>query len=143
LDVGVGRQALGEGGFERAVELNGVDLRDPLGQVGGEDAEPRADLEHDVLGTELREAADHAEEVLVDEEVLAELLLGRREPHGSATPKRSELEKQCRTTVAAKASSAAAVSSSAARVWTTTGLPSSAASSSWRANRSRWRSCGA
>ena len=60
--------------LERAVDLDGVDERDALGEVAGEDAEARADLEDDVGGLELGEAADHAEEVLVDEEVLAELL---------------------------------------------------------------------
>ena len=61
--------------LERAVDLDGVDERDALGEVAGEDAEARPDLEHDVVRVELGEAADHAEDVLVDEEVLAELLL--------------------------------------------------------------------
>ena len=71
--------------LERAVDLDGVDERDALGEVAGEDAEARADLEHDVAGLELGEPADHAEDVLVDEEVLAELLLagGRsQQPEG-------------------------------------------------------------
>ena len=60
---------------ERAVDLDGVHAGDPVGEVAREHAEAGADLEHDVVGGELREAADHAEHVLVDEEVLAELLL--------------------------------------------------------------------
>ena len=36
---------------------------------------PGADLEHDVAGLELGEAPDDAEDVLVDQEVLAERLL--------------------------------------------------------------------
>ena len=66
--------------LERAVELDRVDVRDALGEVAREDAEAGADLEHDVVRAEVGETADHAEDVLVDEEVLAELLL-RRDPH--------------------------------------------------------------
>ena len=66
--------------LERAVELDRVDVRDALGEVAREGAEARADLEHDVVGLEIGEAADDAEDVLVDEEVLAEPLL-RRDPH--------------------------------------------------------------
>ena len=73
LDADV-RQA-GQVRLERAVDLDGVDERDALGEVAGEDAEARADLEDDVGGVELGEPADDAEDVLVDEEVLAELLL--------------------------------------------------------------------
>ena len=43
----------------------------------GEHAEPGADLEHDVVRVERREASDHVEDVPVDEEVLAERLLRR------------------------------------------------------------------
>ena len=48
-----------------------------------EDAETRPDLEHDVRRVELAESPDDAEDVLVDEEVLAERLLGR---DGHANP---------------------------------------------------------
>ncbi len=61
--------------LERRVELDRVHVRDALREVAREHAETRADLEHDVVGREIGEAADHAEDVLVDEEVLAELLL--------------------------------------------------------------------
>ena len=49
-------------------------MRDPLGEEAREHAEARADLEHDVVGRELGEPLDHAEDVLVDQEVLAERL---------------------------------------------------------------------
>ena len=61
--------------LERAVDLDGVDVCDAVGEEAGQDAEARADLEHDVGGVELGETPDHAEDVLVDEEVLAERLL--------------------------------------------------------------------
>ena len=67
--------------LEAAVELDRVDRRDAVGEVAREDAEPGPDLEHDVARLELGEPADHAEDVLVDEKVLAELLL-RRDVHG-------------------------------------------------------------
>src|SRR5829696_5082840 len=57
-------------------------MSDASGEVAAEDAEPRADLEHDVFDVELGEPADHAEDVQVGEEVLAEPLL-RRDAHGS------------------------------------------------------------
>ena len=46
---------------------------DALGEVLGQHAEPAADLEHDVVGAQLRRAADHVEQVRVDQEVLAQL----------------------------------------------------------------------
>ncbi len=59
--------------LEVAVELDDVDVGDALGEVLAEDAEAAADLEHDVLGRELGGAADHVEDVGVDEEVLAQI----------------------------------------------------------------------
>ena len=58
------------------VDLDHVHVRDALGEVLGEDAEAAADLEHDVAGVELGRAVDHAEDVRVDEEVLAEVAIG-------------------------------------------------------------------
>ena len=52
-----------------------MDDADPVGEERREDAEPRADLEHDVVGLEPRKPLDHAQHVAVDEEVLAERLL--------------------------------------------------------------------
>ena len=54
-----------------------------LGETAREDAETRADLEHDVRRAEIAESLDHTEDVLVDEEVLAQRLLGR---DGHANP---------------------------------------------------------
>jgi hypothetical protein len=57
-----------------------VDERDARSKVPGDHAEAGADLQDNVLGAQLGEPTDDAEDVLVDEEVLAELLLGR-DPH--------------------------------------------------------------
>ena len=66
---------------ERSVELDGVDVVGTIGEAVREDAEAGSDLQHDVVAAELGEAIDHAEDVLVGEEVLAELLL-RADAHG-------------------------------------------------------------
>ena len=50
-----------------------MDVAGPLGEVLAEHAEAAADLEHDVVVLEFRSAADHVEDVRVDEEVLAQL----------------------------------------------------------------------
>ncbi len=63
------------------VDLHHVHVGDALGEVLGEHAEAAADLEHDVAGVELGGAADHAEDVRVDQEVLAEVAIG---PHAEA-----------------------------------------------------------
>src|SRR6185503_1198507 len=55
-----------------------------LGEVAREDAEPRPDLEHDVVRLERREPADHAQDVRVDQEVLAQIL-ARRDAHSAKT----------------------------------------------------------
>ncbi len=84
VDVFVTRQPLGEMRLERAVELDGMNARDSLGEVRSQDAQPGADLEHHVVVVEHGEAVDHAEDVLVDEEVLAEIAIGSdRKAHGS------------------------------------------------------------
>ena len=114
LDVRRGPRALAQVRLERAVELDRVDVRDALGEVPREDAEPGADLEHDVVGVELGEPADHAEDVLVDEEVLAERLL-RRDAHGSRR-RRSAFASIC---AASSAASSPRASASAASVCTT------------------------
>ena len=59
---------------------------DAVGEVARQHAETRADLEHDVVRLELGEPADHAEDVLVDEEVLAERLLRRDGWHAHGRP---------------------------------------------------------
>ncbi len=55
------------------VELDDVHVAHARREVLGEHAEATADLEHDVLRRELGGALDHAEDVRVDQEVLAEL----------------------------------------------------------------------
>ncbi len=52
-----------------------MDLPDLLRQVPRQDPQAGTDLQNDVVVLQLGEPADHAEDVLVDEEVLAELLL--------------------------------------------------------------------
>ena len=73
IDVLATAKALGEMWLEPAVELDGVHARDSLGEVFGQNPQAGPDLEHDVFRIELREPADDAEDVVVDEEVLAEL----------------------------------------------------------------------
>jgi hypothetical protein len=63
----------GCGSLEAAVELDDVDVARQLREVLGQHAEPAADLEHDVVRPDLRRARDHAEQVRVDQEVLAEV----------------------------------------------------------------------
>ena len=59
-------------------------MPDAIREVAREHAQSGTDLEHDVLRGELRQPPDHADEVLVDEEVLPERLLRR---HGHGKPK--------------------------------------------------------
>ena len=58
--------------LEPAVELDGVDVTAALGQEPREDTEPGPDLEGDVVVLQLGKPGDDAEDVVVDEEVLAE-----------------------------------------------------------------------
>src|SRR6185437_2755597 len=66
--------------FERSVDLDCVHARDAFREIAGEHAEARTDLEDDVVRVELRESVDHTENVLVDEEVLAQRFL-RQDVH--------------------------------------------------------------
>ena len=110
-----GRRAPREVRLERAVELDGVDVGDALGEEARQHAEARPDLEHDVGGVELGEPADHAEDVLVDQEVLAELLLG-----GRGGSRQAEAGAAFASIWAASAAgSSPRASASAATVWTT------------------------
>ena len=72
-------------GLERAVELDHVHVAHPRGEVLAEHAEAAADLEHDVVGLQLRGARDDLEDVRVDQEVLAEVAL-RAHPEGPHAP---------------------------------------------------------
>ena len=76
VDVGGAGERGRERGLEAAVDLDGVDERDALGEPGGEHAQPGADLEHDVGRVERQEAAGDPQDVVVDEEVLAEVAVG-------------------------------------------------------------------
>ena len=71
-----GASASCSGGLERAIHLDHVQVGHPGRQVLGEHAEPAAHLQHHVAGVELRGAVDHTEQVVVDQEVLAELAIG-------------------------------------------------------------------
>ena len=82
LDVRAADESFGQSRLQRPVELDGVHLPYPIGEIRREDAETGSDLEDHVALAELRETRDHAEDVLVDEEVLTELLL-RADAHGS------------------------------------------------------------
>src|SRR5207247_9686215 len=108
------RETLRELRLEGAVELDGDDLEDAVGQVDGQGAEPGADLEHYVLAGQLRKTADHAEDVLVDEEVLTQLAL--REG-GHCSPKTAAaFASICR---ARSSRSSPRIAASADSVWTT------------------------
>ena len=69
------RERLAERLLERAVDLHHVQVRDPRGEELRQHAQPAAHLEHDVVIVELRRLADHAQDVVVDQEVLAELAI--------------------------------------------------------------------
>ena len=71
-----GRERLGERRLERAVDLDHVEVRHARREVLAQHAQPPADLEHDVGRLELGGATDHSEDVVVDQEVLAELAVG-------------------------------------------------------------------
>ena len=62
--------------LEPAVDLDDVDVRRALGEVLRQHAEAAADLEHDVVGAQLRRPRDHAEQVRVDQEVLPQVAHG-------------------------------------------------------------------
>src|SRR4029079_252988 len=99
--------------FEAAVELDGVNVRDAVGEVPREDAEGRADLAHDVARPPLGCTVDHAEDVLVDEEMLPELLL-RNDVHKEKAA--VALASIC---APSSATSSPRASASVASVWTT------------------------
>src|SRR5215212_6208571 len=91
-----------------------MDVGNTVRQVGGEHAEAGPDLEHDVVLVELGEASDHAEDVRVAEEVLAELLL---RPDAHARPKAVVAFASIRA--ASSSASSPRAAARAATVWTT------------------------
>ena len=72
VDVGV--RDVREVRLEPPVDLDGVHVRDAFGEEARQHSESRADLQHNVVGPELGQALDHAQDVLVDEKVLAQVL---------------------------------------------------------------------
>ena len=62
--------------LERRVDLDGVNVPHAIGEECRQHAEAGPDLEHDVRSVELRQPADHAQDVGIDEKVLAEGTLG-------------------------------------------------------------------
>ena len=103
--------------LEPAVDLDGMNMPDAVGEVRGQNAETGPDLERHVGGVELGQPADHAEDVLVHEEVLAEIAVRRDGPasHGRAN---AALAFTAMRAASSSASSPRA-SASAATVWTT------------------------
>ncbi len=84
LDVVPASEPFREVRLESAVELDRVHQTNALRQVVGQHSETWTDLEHDVLAVERGEPVDHAEDVLVDQEMLAEVAVRcDRELHGS------------------------------------------------------------
>ena len=72
--------------LEASVELDRVDVATRVGEDARQSAEARPDLEGDIAGVELGKPRDDAEDVVVDEEVLAERLPGRRGAHARGRP---------------------------------------------------------
>ena len=72
--VDVGTRDAREVRLQPSVDLDGVDVRDALGEKARQHAEPGADLQHHVVRREAGQALDHAQDVLVDEKVLAQAL---------------------------------------------------------------------
>ena len=101
--------------LERRVELYGVHAGDTGGEIPREHTEAGTDLEHDVVRRELCQPADHAEDVLVDEKVLAEPLL-RRDVHAGSAKHSAAFSSICRSSLCGSSPRACA---SAASVCTT------------------------
>ena len=78
-------ECLAQRRLQRAVHLDHVQVRHLRGEELGEHAEPAADLQHHVGRVELGGGADHAQDVVVDQEVLAELPVGA-DPEGAQPP---------------------------------------------------------
>src|SRR4029079_19705583 len=100
-----------------AVELDRMDPGQAVGEVAGQDPEPRADLEDDVAAVELADPADLAEYVLVDEEVLAEHAVGDDREAGHERPKAAVAFASIRAS--STCGSSPRTSASVVSVWTT------------------------
>ena len=100
---------------ESAIDLDGVDGGDAIGEERREDSQPGTDLEHDVVPLKLGEPLDHAQDVLVDEKVLTELAPGPDATHG-----RSKAAAAFASIRAASSSASSPLAAARARaVWTT------------------------
>ena len=75
--VDLGARNAGQIRLEPPVELDRVHVRDALREEARQHTEAGADLQHDVVGREPGEPSDHAQDVLVDEEVLPQGLARR------------------------------------------------------------------
>ena len=114
LDIRPAREAFDQLRTERGVDLDGVDLPHAIRQERRQDAETWPDLQHDVVLVKVGETADDAQDVLVDEEVLPELLLGA---NGHENPNKARaFASICRPS---SAGSSPRVSASTATVCTT------------------------
>src|SRR4029077_16705049 len=100
--------------LQRRVKLHRVPVSAQVCEIRGQHPGPGPDLERDVVAVELGEAADHAEDVLVDQEVLAELLL---RPNAHGRPNASVAFASICAPSASESSPRA--SARAATVWTT------------------------
>src|SRR6266545_854953 len=115
LDVAAAAQLFLEPGLQCQVDLDRMDARDSLGEVRGQHAEPGTDLEHDVVGAQLRETPDYAQNVGIDQKMLAELFVG------SDPPQRGENAASALRSIWAPSSSGSSLRASAraATVYTT------------------------
>ncbi len=112
--VGVALERARERLLQPPVDLDCVHVRAALRQPGCERADARADLERDVLALQRGEPLDHAQQVVVDEEVLAELAIGPQ----------AELRQACERDLARRAHGSAKTRAAFASTWS----PSSSAS---------------
>ena len=111
LHIGPALESFSKRLREGAVDLDRVHGCDPVGQVGRQHAEAWADLEDDVGRRESGEPPDHAEEVHVDEKMLAEVPL-RNDGHASENAVAafaSSLAESSATSTARSSASAATV----------------------------------
>jgi hypothetical protein len=70
--------------LQAAVDLDRVHVRTAAGQARSQSAHAGADLERNVLRLQPRQPLDHAEQVVVDEEMLSELLVRTQAELGQA-----------------------------------------------------------
>ena len=114
FDVGSAGKPFFQVRSKRSIELDGDDTGDAIREVARQNSHSGTDLQDDVVWSECCEPADDAEDVLVCEEVLPQLLLGTR-AHGSENTSRAFASMRR----ASSAASSPRVCASAATVWTT------------------------